>query len=555
MGIYLDPDNLRFRQMLDQRYFVDKTGILERTNEVICTPMKFLCVSRPRRFGKTFAAEILSSYYSCGCDSTILFQDMKIASSPDYEKHLNQYHVIKLDIQGLSVKLESEQKEQERGRQNGRTSGKKKGGLQTDFSGMDVIDYICYVVKNEMKIVFPGCSDWNGGLARTLLDVYMNAAGNPKFVFVIDEWDYLYRKKDDSAIQEKYISFLVDLFKDDAMQWCIALAYMTGIYPIKKYGIQSELNNFVEYTMIEPLNMGEYMGFTEAEVKDLCLEAGIPFEEIKNWYDGYFFTDVGSVYNPRSVIMAATFKRCSSYWSKTESYEVLRRLINQDLKGLQQTIALLLNGFSISIRTGSFSNNIGRPQSLDELLTQLVHLGYLACKNISGKIFYVFIPNYEIQSEFEDSTSSSEWMDVFESLADSEGLLQDTWSGKQEDVAKAVDKIHLDYTSSFDYNDENALSGVLMLAYYTARNQYEIIKEENTGRGRADLFFRPKPDSFAIPMIIELKWNKTAHSAIRQAKQKRYFQKLSKYPEVLLVGISYNPDSGEHSCLIERWKQ
>lgn len=491
---------------------------------------------------------MIASYYSCGTDNTDLFRDLKIASSLDYKTHLNKYNVIWLDILQASGDLHHAQKQQLA------LSKKEQSKQKYNYCTMGLVSYISIKVEEELKEAFPECSDWEGGLADILLDVHLTSPEHPQFVFVIDEWDYLFRRDDSTESQKEYVEFLCNIFKGSSYQPYIALAYMTGIYPIKKYGLQSLVNNFDEYTMIDPLNMAEFVGFTEPEVKELCKKYNMPFKTMKKWYDGYRFDRVSSVYNPSSVLKAIEAKTCKNYWTHTESYESLLSYINQDRRGLKQAVALLVEGETILVDTRPSSQDIRKPSTREDVLTQLVHLGYLRCLSDPERGSYLSIPNKEILQEFQSSTKEGDWTKVFESLMSADQLLRETRKGNCAAVASKVNEIHLDYTSSFDYNDENALSSVLMLAYFTAQNEYKILKEENTGFGRADLFFQPKPNSMAVPMVVELKWNKTSQTAIQQIKDKKYWRKLSDYPEVLLVGINYDTDSKEHTCTIETYR-
>ena len=544
VGEYLNPKNTVLQEVMQTGVFVDKSKLLERTNKVIVSAEKHICVTRPRRFGKTLAASMIANYYSCSVDNSGLFQNLAIASSPDYKTHLNKYNVIYIDLLQASQDFDDALDELKH-------ASKDHKKQMPNYASMSLLTYIKLMIKNELIEAFPECSDWIGSLGTVLQQIHRNSPEHPRFVFVIDEWDHLFRKNAPAEEQKDYINFLCSMFKGATRQAHLALVYMTGIYPIKKYGLESLANHFNEYNMVEPLSMGEFMGFTEAEVQKLCLEHDMPFEEMKRWYDGYWFTNVGSVYNPRSVVKAIQEREFTNYWTETESYESLSSYINQDEKGLKQTIALLIKGEAIEANTKFLSHNVGKPKTRDDVLTQLVHLGYLRCQTKPQKRSTLSIPNLEILDEFETTTQESDWSAVFESLMDSDQLLRETWKGNAAAVAQKVTEIHMDYTSTIDYNDENSLGNVLMLAYFTARNEYKIFKEENTGRGRADLFFQPKPESTAVPMIIELKWNKTAQSAIEQVKAKKYYRKLSDYPRVLLVGINYDPKDDKHECKIE----
>ena len=543
IGKYLNPDTVQFNDALLSDTFVDKTELLAFTNRKINSPRNLICATRPRGFGKTVAASMIASYYACGTGSAELFQDLKIASYPDYEEYANQYHVIWIDVCQASEDLLHAQMQQRE------LSPKEPEQQDYDYGSMSLVSYLSLKIEEELKEAFPECSDWEGGLANVLLNVHLTVPAHPQFVFVIDEWDDLFRNDASAEDQREYIAFLCNLFKGSSYQPYIALAYLTGIYPIEKYGLQASIGNFDEYTMVDPLNLAEFVGFTEPEVRELCKKHNMPFKTMKKWYDGYRFEHVGAIYNPSSVLRAIEAKTCKNYWTHISSCESLSAYINQDRRGLKQAIALLMQGETILADTRPSPQD-----SREDVLAQLVHLGYLRCLSDPERGSYLSIPNLEILQEFQSSTKGEDWTKVFESLMSADQLLRETREGNCAAVASKVNEIHLDYASASDYNDENILSSVLMLAYFTAQNEYKIFKEENTGFGRADLFFQPKPNSMAVPMVVELKWNKTSQTAIQQIKDKKYWRKLSEYPEVLLVEINYDTESKEHTCTIETYR-
>lgn len=540
-GRYLNAKSTFFRDVLESGIFVDKSKLLEQTNRVICTSSKLICMAMPRRFGKTLTASMLANYYSCGADSSALFQDLAIASSPNYETHLNQYHVISIDFLQASQDLTDL-------RDSLQHVPKGRRKQHPDYASMPLLTYIKFMIETELTEAFPGCADRIGGLSAILQDIHRNAPDHPRFVFVIDEWDHLFRSNAPEEEQRAYSELLCYLFMWSTNQAHLALVYLTGRCPINQYRTGPLGACFHAYSMVEPLRMGEFMGFTEAEVQKLCLEHNVPFHEMKRWYDGYRFESAGSVYNPYSVTEAIRKRTFSSYWTETDDEESLRACINTGKSGLKQTIALLVEGEPVLADTWILPRE---PRTRDDVLTQLVLLGYLRCLTHPPGRSTLSIPNWEIMNAFRQVTKSPDWAAVFQSLNDSALLLQETWEGDSEAVAQKVAAIHLDYTSSLDYNDAHSLSSVLKLAYFTARNEYKIIQEEDTALGRADLFFQPKPKSAAIPMIVELKWDKTFQSAMDQVKAKKYRRNLSEYPQVLLVGITYDPTTGRHDCVIE----
>lgn len=327
---------------------------------------------------------------------------------------------------------------------------------------------------------------------------------------------------------------------------------MTGILPVKKYGEHSALNMFTEYSMTDQDVFEEYTGFTEAEVKALCEEFGMDFTETSSWYDGYIFTNFHHIYNPKSVVEAMRRRKYSNYWTSTEVYDALKTYITMDFDGLRGDIAQMLGGGRIAVNIRSFRNDMCNFEVKDDILTLLVHLGYLAYDSFKKE---VFIPNKEIAEEFETAMSVRGWAEVMRVIKASEKLLEDTLSCKEQDVAEGLDKAHTEISSILTYNDENALGAAIGLAYYSARKDYILIRELPTGKGFADIVFLPLPHADKPAIVVELKYDKTAASAIQQIKDSHYTQALERYVgEILLVGINYSRDNANkpHSCVIEK---
>jgi hypothetical protein len=523
MGIYLNPGNEGFRTSLRSKIYMDKTGLIAYTNERFDTEQKFICVSRPRRFGKTMAAKMLTAYYSKGCDSREMFQGLEIAKQPSFNEHLNQHNVLFLNMQRF---------------------------LSRAGSAKDIPAYLKSMVLEELK-------DTYGELIKTsekslscaLERIFAHTRKG--FIFIIDEWDCIFREKqEDKTAQIVYLDFLRDLFKD---QPYINLVYMTGILPIKKYGTHSALNMFSEFSMTSPKRLAEYVGFTEAEVQVLCTRFNMDFEETKRWYDGYQFRNKGHIYSPKSVVDAMLNEEFSSYWTQTETFEALRVYIDMDYDGLKDAVIQMLGGEKVKINPAHFTNDMTTFKTKDDVLTLLIHLGYLG---YDAEKQQVFIPNEEVRGEFVNAIEVSDWQEVMQSITASEDLLEATLNGDADTVAKGLDAVHMDTTSILSYNNENSLSCVISLAYYSARNYYYLKRELPAGKGFADMVFTPRSNSPDKPaMIVELKWNQSAEGAIQQVKDKQYVKALEDYSgTVFLVGINYNKDTKQHECLIETIK-
>ena len=526
MALYLNVGNESFQESLNSLIYVDKSPLIEILNKSIKTKNKYFCLSRPRRFGKSVTAQMICSYYAKGQDCSPLFDDLEIASFDDYKKHLNQYDVISINISD----------------EFSRASHNVKS----------MTDILTKSIVRELKEEYPNCVISSPEfLDLTLQEVY-NYSKVP-FVFVIDEWDCIMReKKEDPNSLKQYLEWLKAIFKDKPY---VGLAYMTGILPVKKYGSHSALNMFTEYSMTEPLNLGQYIGFTENEVKDICKQHDVAFNQMQQWYDGYSFKDVPHIYNPNSVVNAATYKKFISYWTKTETFESLQEYIDMNMEGLRDDIVKLIAGEDVIVDVSTFSNDMVTFHSKDDVLTLLIHLGYLAIKGSTNLGVIVHIPNEEIKLEFKTCVkNNNRYAGVYDLIKNTDVLLNDIWSLNSEAVAKIFDEAHQDHTSILTHNNENSLANVIAISLFlSTTNTYNVVRELPTGKGYADLVYLPKPGVNKPALLIELKFDKSALTAITQIKEKNYLQFFKDYKgEVLLVGINYSKDTKTHQCIIER---
>lgn len=522
MGIYLNPSNEKFQRSLNSRIYVDKSELIAYTNEVIQTNQQYMCVSRPRRFGKSMTIDMLAAYYGCQNDADVQFHSLKIAKIPGYREHMNQYNVICLNMQEF-------------------------------FSNSETIEEMIQMVKKyllfEIKREWPDCILFDEqNFMFTLKDIY--AQKKVPFVILIDEWDCVFREapKEDAA-HRKYLDFLRDWLKDKEYT---ALVYMTGILPIKKYGSHSALNMFQEFSMTNQREMEEYAGFTESEVKEICERYGRNYDEMKSWYDGYSFLRVKSVYNPKAVVEAALSGVFDSYWTKTETYEALKTYIEMNYDGLKDMVVEMLAGAHQHINTGKFGNDMTSFKGADDVLTLLIHLGYLAYDFEKEE---VYIPNREISKEFYSAVEGAGWTEIVRAVRNSRTLLQSIWNLDESAVAAGIENAHYE-NSILQYNDENALSYTVSLALYSARQYYEVIREFPAGKGFADLVYLPRKMYANKPaMIVELKYDRTAETAISQIKERNYPHSLNGYQgKLLLVGVNYDKRNKEHACCIEEWQ-
>lgn len=521
MGVYLNPGNDRFKRSCNSYIYVDKTEMISLINRVIDTEQNAVCISRPRRFGKSMTANMLAAYYGKDCESVEIFDKYKIAEDENYRKYLNQYNVIFLNVQNALSRVNTIE---------------------------EMLQYIQKEILAELKKkyfnIFPKDEKI---LSAALEKLYSN--NKEGFIFIIDEWDCVFRNKQIcSEEQTKYLDFLRDLLKDKTY---VSLAYMTGILPIKKYGTHSALNMFDEYSMTEPGDFAQYIGFTEDEVKELCSQYNFDFEKEKGWYDGYTFSSELHIYNPKSVVDSIRRKKFANYWTQTETYEALREYIDADFDGLKEEIVRMLSGNKCKVNTRTFQNDMTTFKSKDDILTLLIHLGYLAYDSETAS---VYIPNAEIFEEVKNAVEGSNWMEVIKLIKCSDKLLEATWQCNEKEVAGLIDEVHSENTSILTNNDENSLSCVISLAYYNAINEYTKIREFPTGKGFADIVYIPRKYSNKPAMIIELKYDKSVTGARAQIKEKRYVESLKEYQgNMLLVGINYNRDNKKHTCIIEKY--
>ena len=551
MGMYLNPGKKRFEMSVSSEIFIDKTEMIRYINSLINTNQRYVCVSRPRRFGKTMAADMLCAYYGREADSRELFEKRKIAENRPsqitdqtdaWDAYLGKFDVIRL--------------------------------VMTDFinsrrSVTEAISTLRLRLLEDLSEAYPDTRYDEADFQYSFEKFYRQS--QTQFVIIIDEWDAVFREyPEDKEGQKKYLDFLRDWLKDKEY---VALAYMTGILPIKKYGKHSALNMFDEYSMLQPMQMASYTGFTENDVRDLCDTFEMSYPEISEWYDGYCISDwvpVGKrkmyrggyyeehrlrIYSPLSVVKAMRNGEICNYWNETETFEALKQYVDWNFDGLKEEVAILMDGGRVSVDVTGYQNDMTTFHSKDDILTMFVHLGYLGYDSDTKK---VFIPNQEVLQVFKTSTKSREWTATFRALANSRKLLEATWACDEETVAELLEAAH-DRTGNKSYHSEAGLSYAVQLAYYAAQDDYTLIPELDTGKGYADLVYIPKkPDLPAL--LVELKYEKDANTAIEQIHRQKYPERLEHYRgKLILVGINYDrnlpndkPGFKHHSCRIER---
>ena len=468
---------------------------------------------------------MLAAYYSKGCNSEEMFSGLDISRKSDFKTHLNQYDVIHIDIQWF---------------------------LANCYNSNKIVSFLSDSVISELRDIYPDILPLGELSLPDSLSRIKDKTGQ-KFIIIIDEWDVLIRDEATNYyIQNEYINFLRGMFKGTEPTKYIQLAYLTGILPIKKEKTQSAVNNLEEFTMLHSYELAPYIGFTENEVKMLCQKYDRDFEKVKKWYDGYLLENY-EIYNPKAVVSVMLRGKFRSYWSETGSYEVIVPLINMNYDGLKNTIIEMLSGQNVKVNTLTFKNDPANIQSKDDVITYLIHLGYLG---YNEKDETAFIPNEEIRHELINAVKSTNWSDLIHFQYESNHLLDATLSMNTQEVAEQIQKIHSEYASSIQYNDENSLSSVLTIAYLSSMQYYfKPIRELPTGKGFADFIYIPKPEYIRDypALIVELKWNKNAKTALEQIKNKDYPEAIKQYTgNIILVAINYDKKSKNHECIIEK---
>ena len=550
MGNFLNPTKensfISLANRKNKYLFVDKTSFIEITNNRLNKDNRFLAVTRPRRFGKTVTAHMLLAYYSKGYAGSKIFDDLHIANRVDYLEHLNKYDVIYIDMNTIDGLFD-----------NYSNQKKKVEGVN------DLVDYLEYSIINELKLnnEFSECLEKhqveNTGLLKALSTLRNHL--NTQFIFIMDEWDLIYRDyRNDTKLQEDFIELLRGLFKSDGGKACFALAYLTGILPIKKYNSQSALNNFKEYNMLTPEPFETYFGFTEEEVAEIVKspDCTLSYQELKKWYKGYKLNGI-DIYNPNSVVSAVSRNECISYWSKTSSNDEVARLINMDFDGVKKDVMNLIEGARVLFDFSNFQNDMVTIKNKNDVFSLLVCLGYLGCSDIGSDSDYkqAYVPNKEIKQALMGIIKDQEWYEKIENFKRSEGLLKAILELDATTVATLIQDVHNSpAVALLDYNDEESLTYCVMTGLlWSTLGKYITHREEQAGKGRVDLVYEPAIKGTTPLILIEFKYDGSAEEAIAQIKKQEYFKRYTgQYRNIIIVGINYSTKTKDHQCLIEK---
>ena len=523
MGIYINKGNAAFRDIVTHEY-VDKSSLIPLVNATLNSENRYSCVTRCRRFGKSMAARMLCAYYDKSCDSRELFRGLKAEQDKSFETYLNKYYVICVDMTDFTTRFRNEK---------------------------EIVNIIQNKIINDVLLEFPQIIRQEDDDLMEILSRISQSTGE-RFVMIIDEWDAILREMGtDDYIVTAFVDLLRRLFKGSNSNIVFAGAYLTGILPIKRYNTESALNNFREYTMIRPGKMFGALGFTHEEVKMLCEKHNMDLSEMERWYDGYHIGKASHIFNPYSVMRAINEEEYGSYWTTTGAYDSVITYIQMNYDGLKDDVIRMLSGEHVYVNTTKFQNDMRIVKNRNDVLTVLIHLGYLA---YDGDTNECYIPNKEVADEFLNAVEDTSWTRLVDAITASQNLLNATIAGNETAVAQAIDLAHDENTSILSYNDENSLACVLTVAYIWARNEYVIHREYATGKGFADLVMIPRRSVNKPALVIELKFNHTAETAIDQIKYKEYPAKIAEYSgDILLVGINYDREQKRHTCKIERF--
>lgn len=504
-----------YKELTEEDYFIDKSEMISLINKNVDTKNKYICVTRPRRFGKSSVADMLGAYYSKAVDSRHIFDTLKINSSINYLDKLNKYNVISISFAEVDNNCKN---------------------------CNEYINRICNLIISDLKETFPNIKIKEN---YALWDIFSEL--NEKFIFIFDEWDYIFNANIFEEEQDKFLAFLMKLLKDKPY---VSLAYMTGILPIKKYSSGSALNMFDEFTILNDMIYGEYFGFTEDEVISLCNKQDfISFSEISSWYNGYLSEEGTKIYNPRSVVKAFKSKKCKSYWTNTGAMDEVCEYLKYNTLEIRDDVIEMVSGGEVDIFIDEeFRAGQGIPRNKEEIYSAMIVLGFLSYHD-----GYLKIPNKELMKEFEKALRDKSFGYVSEIIENSKNMLKATINEDTKTVEDIIHSIHNSEIPILQYNDENSLSCVLTLAYLSARDTYRVEREEKTGKGYADFTFHPRRKN-DVAFVVELKKDETPEVAINQIKEKEYVEKLrrdNKDRKVLAVAICYDSKIKKHNCKIE----
>ena len=518
MSIYLNSRKPyeNFKELVNEEYYVDKSKIISMLNKKISTKGKYICVTRPRRFGKSSVADMIGAYYSKAVDSKDLFNKLNISKCKTYEDNINKYNVINISFNEIPDNMKTYE------------------------------DYISNIQKGLIAEITDAFNTIDFKKDDSLYKLLFKT--EKKFIFIFDEWDYIFNNNLFEEHQNDFLEFLRNLLKDKPY---VAMAYMTGVLPIKKYSTGSALNMFDEFTFLKDRQYAEFFGFTEDEVIELCRKnKNMNYRDLEMWYNGYLTAEGIKVYNPRSVVKALVNNHCESYWTNTGAMDEVSEYLKYNIHDIRDDVIEMVNGNEIDIIIDEeFRAGQKPPKTKEEIYSAMIVLGF-----VSYYDGYLRIPNRELMKEFEKALKDEAFGYVSQIVENSKKMLKATVNGDIEVMADILHDVHNSEIPILQYNDENSLSCVITLAYLSARDTYRIEREEKSGKGFVDFAFHPRRKNDTA-FILELKKDDTPEKAIAQIKNKEYVQKFIKENEnrkMAIAAICYNSKEKEHRCLVEK---
>ncbi len=519
MSFHINKGNDLFKMYKNSRIFVDKSMLIKECNSLLYSEDSYMCVTRPRRFGKTMALSMLNAYYSKGCDSKEIFEDLNISKDESYLSHLNKHNVIFFDMAGLYTKIEN----------------------KDDF----VKELKKYLIK-DLKELFPSIDYTDLTLGEAFVEI--TSTLNETFVFLIDEWDVLLREeKDNYNLINDYMMLLRNLFKSSNVSCSFDLVYMTGILPIRHGTSQSDLNNFREYSMSDLYSLDTELGFTEEDVKELCLKHNDDFNQYKYLFDGYTLNNK-HIYNPLDIAWSIPYKKCYPYWSETASRENLCDTIKYDNCNHIDTILRLIFGKEVRVDLRSFESDLNKIKNFDASLSLLVHYGYLS---YNEKTETCRITNNEIRELFVLALEDSHIDIITKPLLNSVEMIEETLKCNYIYINDVFDRYHKELKNIFKDKEYDDLGIIVQTLYYKARKFYNVSSTYDHKEKTTTVCFVPR-DNTHLPFIIEIKTDDNADKDIEQIMSKEYFDALSDYHgKVMLIGINYDSKLLKHDTKIE----
>lgn len=509
--------NNEFELISNDKYFVDKTKFIEDINALIGLKDRFVCITRPRRFGKTINAMMLASYYSKNADFKDLFDKLEISKKTSYLKHLNKHNVIYITLNEVP----------------------KANCTYEEFIGR----YISLMLA-DLKESYSDL-DFNKNLSISDVFAQVHQKYNQNFIFIIDEWDYIFNNNlFSNEDRENFLQFLKDLLKDKPY---VELAYMTGVLPIAKYSSGSALNMFIEFNMLNDYSFDSYFGFTQSEVEALCKkQEKISLNELTEWYNGYYTCNSIKVYNPRSVSLALKQGVCQSYWTNTGPMDEISYYIENNVEEVRNDIVQMVSGIPVNVHLEGYSAEQINLNTRDEILSAMTVYGFLSYHDET-----LTIPNKELRMKFDYALKNHQMGEISKLVLKSNQMLEATLKKDTKTMEKLIEEAHDINIPIIKYNDENSLACVITLAYLSARSKYKIIREMPSGVGFADFIFYPN-DKTKPSFIIELKKKSTPEEALDQIREKRYALALKDYTgKKLAIGIGYDKELKKHRVKIE----